>query len=175
MTHESDCRHWRYWPLVAGVLLSGWVIDHFYSDIEALFVKVHVPAKRTEITNVLNRQKAAWNDGDLANFMGEYWQSDELTFYSGGTVTGGWQATFDRYKKRYQSDGKDMGTLAFDDIAVEVLGPDAALVCGKWKLAYAKSDEKPHGLFTLVMKRFPDGWKIVHDHTSIADPPKKPE
>jgi ketosteroid isomerase-like protein len=29
------------------------------------------------------------------------------------------------------------------------------------------SDGKtPHGLFTLVFKRMPNGWKIVHDHTS---------
>jgi ketosteroid isomerase-like protein len=27
-------------------------------------------------------------------------------------------------------------------------------------------------VFTLVWQRFPDGWKIIHDHTSAVAPPK---
>jgi len=26
------------------------------------------------------------------------------------------------------------------------------------------------GVFTLVWQRFPEGWKIVHDHTSVVPP-----
>jgi ketosteroid isomerase-like protein len=30
-------------------------------------------------------------------------------------------------------------------------------------------------LYTLLMKKLPEGWRIVHDHTSGTDPvPKKP-
>lgn len=123
---------------------------------------------------VLTEQVAAWNAGDLDRFMRTYWQSNDLRFYSGGTVTSGWQATLDRYRKRYQADGKEMGTLTFSDLGVEMLGKDVALAHGRWKLDLAKSDEKPNGLFTLVLRKMPDGWKIVHDHTSAADPPKKP-
>jgi ketosteroid isomerase-like protein len=29
------------------------------------------------------------------------------------------------------------------------------------------SDGKtPHGLFTLVFRKFPEGWKIIHDHSA---------
>jgi ketosteroid isomerase-like protein len=28
---------------------------------------------------------------------------------------------------------------------------------------------RPNGLFTLILRRLPAGWKIVHDHTSVGD------
>ena len=61
-----------------------------------------------------------------------------------------------------------MGKLDFSDLNIQVLGPDAALVRGSFHLTM--SDGKPpHGMFTLVFRRYPDGWKIIHDHTSAAD------
>ena len=59
-----------------------------------------------------------------------------------------------------------MGKLEFSDLQIEMLGPDAAFVRGACHLTM--SDGKtPHGIFTLVFRRFPGGWKIVHDHTSV--------
>ena len=129
------------------------------------------PKPEDAIRAVLTDQEAAWNRGDLNVFMKGYWKSDQLRFYSGGTVTSGWQATLDRYRKRYQAEGKEMGKLTFTDLEVEVLGPDAAMARGRWKLKLSK--ENPEGLFTLVLKKFPDGWKIVHDHTSVPCDEKK--
>jgi beta-aspartyl-peptidase (threonine type) len=58
--------------------------------------------------------------------------------------------------------------LDFSNLRVEMLGPEAAFVRGSWHLTM--SDGKtPHGLFTLTFRKFPDGWKIIHDHTSAAD------
>ena len=59
--------------------------------------------------------------------------------------------------------GKEMGKLAYSGITVELLGSDAAVVHGKWELAIAKGKDK--GL-TQVLRKFPDGWKITHDHSS---------
>ena len=125
------------------------------------------PKPEDAIRAVLTAQEAAWNRGDLDGFMKGYWKSDQLRFYSGGTVTSGWQATLDRYRKRYQAEGKEMGKLTFTDLEVEVLGPDAAMARGWWKLKLAK--ENPEGLFTLILKKYPAAWKIVHDHTSAAE------
>jgi beta-aspartyl-peptidase (threonine type) len=123
------------------------------------------------VRDVLQEQVAAWNKGDLDRFMGTYWDSDELTFYSGGTVTKGRKAVAERYRKTYQADGKEMGKLSFSEMEIQDLGPEAALARARWKLVTSK--ETVEGLFTLVLRKFPDGWKIVHDHTSRADPPKK--
>jgi ketosteroid isomerase-like protein len=32
---------------------------------------------------------------------------------------------------------------------------------------------KPGGLFTVVFRKFPNGWKIVHDHTSAEEPTQR--
>ena len=117
-----------------------------------------------EVQAVLDTQVASWNRGELEGFMQTYWHSPELTFNSGTNQTTGWEATFERYKKRYQSEGKEMGTLRFDEINVLMLGRDAALVRGRWRLTLRESS--PGGLFTLILRRFSEGWRIIHDHTS---------
>jgi ketosteroid isomerase-like protein len=124
-------------------------------------------AQESDILQVLQQQQAAWNKHDLDAFMAGYWNSPNLTFF-GTKKTFGWQGTLDRYHKSYQGEGHDMGMLTFSDLQIEKLGANAAFVRGSWKLAL--SDGKtPHGLFTLVFRQFPDGWKIVHDHTSLED------
>jgi beta-aspartyl-peptidase (threonine type) len=123
---------------------------------------------KSAIEHVLFTQQDAWNHHDLDAFMTGYWNSADLTFFSGAKESKGWQATIDRYRTTYASPGHEMGKLDFSDLRVEVLGPEAAFVRGVWQLTM--SDGKtPHGRFTLIFRRFPDGWKIIHDHTSAAD------
>lgn len=118
------------------------------------------------IRRVLDEQVAAWNNKDLDKFMAGYWNSPQLTFFAGGTQLRGWKAARERYRKQYQAEGRVMGKLSFSDLAIDVLGPDSALVRGRWKLEPGKGKEALNGLFTLVFKRQPAGWRIVHDHTS---------
>jgi beta-aspartyl-peptidase (threonine type) len=120
--------------------------------------------EKAAIQAVLDAQVAAWNKGDLEAFMTGYWAAPELTFFSGGNRTQGWQATLERYRKRYQSEGQEMGKLTFSDLEVDLLGPDTAFVRGRFQLE--RSKDRPSGLFTLVLRRMPEGWRIIHDHTS---------
>jgi len=122
--------------------------------------------KTDHIRQVLDAQVAAWNKGDLKGFMLGYWKSEKLTFFSGDTIEHGWQATYDRYQKRYQAEGREMGKLAFSELEIEMLGTDAAWIRGRWKLVTSK--DTPGGLFTLLFKKFPEGWRILHDHTSAG-------
>jgi beta-aspartyl-peptidase (threonine type) len=117
----------------------------------------------TDIRRVMDAQAAAWNAGDIEGYMRGYWNSPQLVFVSGDNVTKGWQPTLERYKKNYDSRAK-MGTLSFTDVEIEVLSKDAAKVLGSWALA--READNPKGKFTLIFRRFKDGWKIVHDHTS---------
>jgi len=117
------------------------------------------------IRQVLDRQTEAWNRGDLEGYMQGYWKSPDLTFYSGGTITGGWEATLARYRKRYQSEGKEMGRLDFPGETIELLGPDAAVARGRWRLVFPDGKQSS-GLYTVILKRLPAGWRIVHDHSS---------
>jgi uncharacterized protein (TIGR02246 family) len=123
------------------------------------------PRVASAVQSVLEQQQRAWNQHDLAGFMAGYWNSPDLTFFSGARQTSGWQATLDRYRKTYEGEGREMGTLQFSDLDVQALSPDTAFVRGSWRLTMPDG-KSPHGLFTLIFREFPGGWKIVHDHTS---------
>ena len=118
---------------------------------------------KAAIRKVMEDQSAAWNRGDIDGFMAGYWKSDQLAFVSGTSVTRGWQPTLDRYKKNYDSREK-MGTLTFSDLEITLLSKHSAVVLGSWSLA--RANDNPHGKFTLIFRKFKDGWRIVQDHTS---------
>jgi beta-aspartyl-peptidase (threonine type) len=120
----------------------------------------------SEIQSVIHAQQDAWNRGQVEEFMNGYWRSDQTIFVSGDEVTRGWEKVLQRYKKKY-SDRSKMGTLTFSDLEITPLSNDSAVVLGSWKLD--RANDQPHGRFTLVFRRFPEGWRIVHDHTSAAE------
>jgi beta-aspartyl-peptidase (threonine type) len=124
----------------------------------------------SQVRAVLSRQQEAWNAGDLEGFMTDYWDSEDLTFFSGGKVEKGHAALLARYRKRYQSEGKEMGTLTFSELDITPMGPSDALARGRWKVVTSKDTFE--GYFALSLYRFADEWKIAHDHTSQSE--KKP-
>lgn len=121
------------------------------------------PKTVSAIKSVMEKQTAAWNNGDIDGFMQGYWKSENLVFVSGDNATRGWQQTTDRYKKVYDTREK-MGVLTFSELEVNVLSKDSAVVLGRWKVAHEPKDSQ--GRFTLIFRKFKDGWKIIHDHTS---------
>jgi ketosteroid isomerase-like protein len=114
------------------------------------------------IRAVLDAQAAAWNRGDIDAYMAGYAQSDE-TMFVGTDVTRGWTKVRDRYKAKYDSRAK-MGTLVFSDLDLRPVGSDDVIVTGAWKLT--RDADTPHGRFTLIFHRRPEGWRIVYDHSS---------
>lgn len=123
--------------------------------------------ENARIESVLRAQEAAWNRGDLAAFMElGYWRSEDLSFFSGGEDSRGFDAMLERYRKNYEGPGKELGKLTFSKLEISVLAHDVAVARGRWDLDY---DEKKDvgGLFTLVLRVQPEGWRIVHDHTSV--------
>ena len=145
-------------PIFAALLLSAILLGQ---------AQVHsAPTSGADgaIRAVFQSQADAWNHHDLDLFMSGYWHSPDLTFFSGTTETKGWEPTLDRYRRSYQSEGHAMGTLSFSDLQVQSLGPDSAFVRGKFQLIMPDG-KQPHGVFTLVFRKFPEGWRIIHDHT----------
>ena len=120
---------------------------------------------RVAITKILDAQQNNWNEGNVDAFLEGYWHSPDLTFSGTGGIARGWDGVLARYKKNYP-DRAAMGRLDFYDLEFRFLGPDAALVLGHWHLARAQGDIG--GIFSLVWQRFPEGWRIVHDHTSAV-------
>jgi ketosteroid isomerase-like protein len=120
---------------------------------------------RAEIRNLLLGQQAAWTRGDLDDFLAGYWQSDTTAFAGAQGILHGWQALRERYRKGYP-DRRAMGTLEFSELEITPLCPDAALVLGNWQLE--REAGPVGGVFSLVLRHFPEGWRIVADHTSVV-------
>ena len=119
------------------------------------------------LEKICHTQEEAWNRGDLDAFMSAgYMRSDKLTFYSGGVIARGYDAMLARYKSRYQSEGKEMGHLTFSDLEPLALDNAHAVMRGRWRLTFEKQPPLG-GLFTLVFMHTSQGWRIVHDHTSV--------
>jgi len=117
------------------------------------------------INELLSAQQAAWNRGDVDAFLVGYWRSPELTFSGGNGVSRGViRVAF--LVSRQHAIPAAMGQLDFSDLEFRFLGQDAALVLGQWHLKREGGDIG--GVFTLVWQKFPDGWKIIHDHTSAV-------
>jgi ketosteroid isomerase-like protein len=120
-------------------------------------------ADELAIRDVLTTQRAAWNRGDIPTFLQGYWNSPDLTFAGSDGFVRGYDGLLQRYQRSYPNT-EAMGQLDFSGLEIRSLGPDAAMVLGHWYLKRSIGDAG--GVFTLIFRRFPTGWRIVHDHTS---------
>ena len=116
---------------------------------------------------VIEAQAQAWNRGDIGGYMEGYAREDATTFVSGDTVTRGWQTVMDRYKRNYDTREK-MGTLAFTELEFKPVSDSYVLAIGRWQLT--RAGDAPRGRFSLLFRRTPAGWRIVHDHSSAETP-----
>ena len=120
------------------------------------------------IRSMLKAQVSDWNRGDVRAFMGGYWNSPQTELVGSTGIIRGWKSALETYRKQYP-DRAAMGRLNFSDLEINMLAPDAALVVGRWHLK--RQSDAPGGVFTLVFRKFSEGWRIVNDHTSEITPP----
>ena len=117
----------------------------------------------TAIRKVLALQVAAWNDGNIEEFMKGYWRNDSLAFIGKNGLTYGYDNTLQNYKKSYP-DKSAMGTLHFDLLQLKSLSNQYFFVAGKWHLQRSAGDVGGH--FTLLFRKISGVWKIISDHSS---------
>ena len=147
----------RFSLLVAGLLAAALLASAHKSQNSGA---------NAAIKKVLETQQNAWNRGEVNAFLEAYWHSPDLTFSGSSGIARGFDAVRARYQKIYP-DRAAMGKLDFSALEIRLLGPDAALVLGRWHLTRAQGDIG--GVFSLVFQRFPNqGWRIIHDHTSAV-------
>lgn len=128
-------------------------------------------ADEAAIRAALDAQVKAWNGADIPNFMQTYENSPDTTFI-GQKLRKGYEPILERYKSAY-STPEQMGKLTFDDLEIRLLKSSCgkaefAVVTGKFHLERTARGEatKDDGIFSLVWRKGPDGWKILLDHTS---------
>jgi ketosteroid isomerase-like protein len=123
------------------------------------------------IRAALDAQAAAWNHADIPAFMQTYENSPETTFI-GATLRKGYGPILERYKANY-TNKEQMGVLTFSDLEIRLLpsscgASEFAVVTGTFHLERSAKGEakKDDGIFSLVWRKGPQGWKILLDHTS---------
>lgn len=129
-----------------------------------------VSSDESQIRTLLAEQADNWNRGDIDSFMTSYWKSDETLFVGATGVARGWSAVQARYHRAYP-DRKAMGRVTFSNLEVHQYCSDAALVLGNYHLD--RESDHPEGVFTLDLRKFPEGWRIVVDHTTAFTAPQK--
>jgi uncharacterized protein (TIGR02246 family) len=123
-------------------------------------------AQTADVEKAMRDSEAAWNRGDLESFASYYDDSPQTTFIGREVTHGGTKAILDRYRRGYPTP-EAMGTLTFSEMEVRPLAEGLALMTGRFALKRtAAGGGDSSGRFTLIWKRTPTGWKIIHDHTS---------
>jgi uncharacterized protein (TIGR02246 family) len=124
-----------------------------------------VSSEAQDARTLLDIQATAWNRGDLETFVETYENSPSITFL-GKELSYGRDAVLARYRRNYGTAEK-MGKLRFEVLNVRPLGADHAMVLGKFFLTRSVAGGgDASGHFTLLLRKGPNGWKIIHDHTS---------
>ncbi len=121
-------------------------------------------ADEAAVRKVLETQAADWNRGDIEAFMRGYHNSPETTFI-GDRVLKGYSSVLARYRHQYPN-RTAMGQLRYSELAIRMLGADHAVATGRFSLY--RMDEaggSAAGLFTVVFRSTPGGWKIILNHT----------
>jgi ketosteroid isomerase-like protein len=119
----------------------------------------------SRIRQLLDQQTADWNRGDVEAFMKGY-EDSPSTIFIGQSVQYGYARILERYRKQYASQAA-MGKLAFTHLEIHLLDANYAVATGNFHL-----DRTPDGggnadgIFSLIFRKDPDGWKIILDHTS---------
>ena len=116
-----------------------------------------------EIRAMTDASAAAWNQGNLKEHLALY--VDTVTFMTTNGPRPGVDAVERAFSEKYFRDGRPKQTLSFSQVVLRPLGRDAALETGRFLLSGGGEPEQS-GWFTLVWVRTPDGWRVVHDHSS---------
>jgi uncharacterized protein (TIGR02246 family) len=122
-------------------------------------------APEAPIRHLLDQQTMDWNRADVDAFMKAYEDSPDTTFV-GQTVQYGYATIRERYQKLYASPAA-MGKLTFTHLAIRILDSGYAVATGNFHLERtAAGGGNADGIFSLLLKQEPQGWKIILDHSN---------
>ena len=165
----------RQWFVGGGVglalLLAAAALIATAAPVRSAQQEQWAPSADAAVRGLLRDQAAAWNRGEVDGFLAGYRNSSQTVFAGAQGIIRGWQQLRERYRT-YYPDRRAMGTLTFSSVEVTFLCPDAAFAVGNWHL---DRDAGPvGGVFSLVLRQYPEGWRIIADHTSVVPETAQP-
>ena len=123
------------------------------------------------ILSTIARMEAAWNRSDFRGYMAGF-KNPDVVFVSGGKFQQGWQGTLDHYIRDYGGSEERRGRLHFYNMKVDMLGPDAAMLVGQYRLE--RGSRVTEGVNTRLFRKFQGKWLITMNHVSAYDLPQTP-
>ena len=121
-------------------------------------------ALHAAVDTLLTASARAWNGGDLDGFLAWYRRGPETTYIGSVGLVHGWDGIHARYAPGFEP-GAARDSLRFEELETRPLGPDLGLATARYVL-FAGDSVTATGLFTLVLRQLPEGWRIIHDHSS---------
>lgn len=119
-----------------------------------------------QITAMLEESTRRWDAGDLDGFLTPYMRSGDITFVGSTGLVRGKDATRAKYASSYFASGAPKDRLSFRDVEVRMLGTGYALAVGRYVLTDRQTNAETTGWFSLTLMSTPQGWRIIHDHSS---------
>jgi len=132
-------------------------------------------AERTAILSTIARMEAAWNRGDFRGYMAGF-KNPDVVFVSGGKFQEGWRGPRDHYVRDYGGSPERRGHLHFYNMKIDLLGPDAAMLIGQYRLE--RGARVTEGINTRLFRKVRGKWLITMNHVSaydVAPAPTVPE
>ena len=156
---------WRVWLVAAlgCVLLAGASPARAQDEPDN---SLHTASRvELDIVKMVLGEEKAWNAGDIAGYVKGYKDSPD-TLFIGKQISRGFTQILQDYEHNYP-DRSSMGSLTFSELEVHSINDTLAVCIGKYHLDRSKKDGGPaDGLFSLVLEKTDQGWKIVVDHTT---------
>ncbi|HVG27781.1 MAG TPA: nuclear transport factor 2 family protein [Acidobacteriaceae bacterium] len=122
-------------------------------------------AQKSAIIDMLQKQAADWNRGDMETFAAGYKKSPDILFM-GDPIRRGYDQMLAGYRKSFPTRDA-MGTLTFTGLEVQPLDNQFATVTGRFHLQRsAAGGGDAGGYFLLVVEKTSSGWKIIRDDTT---------
>jgi ketosteroid isomerase-like protein len=118
-------------------------------------------SKEAAIVAAMKSSENDWNTGNLDNFMKMYTDSSTMMMPTGPV---GVKDIRSLYEKKYFNGKMPKQNLYYDELKVTLLGPNYALLTGRFTLSGNNLPERS-GRYSLTMVYTKDGWKILHDHS----------
>jgi ketosteroid isomerase-like protein len=123
-------------------------------------------SEKAAILRVVERMETSWNRGDFPGYMAGF-KNPDVVFVSGGKFQDGWQGTLDHYVRDYGGSSERRGKLHFYNMKVDLLGPDAAMLIGQYRLE--RGARVTEGVNTRLFRKVRGQWLITMNHVSAYD------
>lgn len=125
------------------------------------------PDPEKEIYEQMTKMLDAWNRHDLDAYLDGFLRSDDIVLVVEGESIRGWDLLSKAFHSGYPNPS-EMGTVTFDRMQVQMLGPDLGFVLVWYTIAFPK--KKQFGTDTIIMKKVAAGWREMSSHTSFVEP-----